>query len=361
MGRHSCCYKQKLRKGLWSPEEDEKLCNHITKFGVGCWSAVPKEAGLQRCGKSCRLRWINYLRPDLKRGSFTQEEENLIIRLHEVMGNRWSQIASQLPGRTDNEIKNLWNSCLKKKLRLQGIDPSTHKPLSETKDQENKNCNVEALQPQSKRLRTMPELGQPEIVNPRYDAFINNNSSDKLTRKPIFSPFPFELQAAIDPIVTNSNLLLQSGQNYRPSDQTQLETNYDFGFSPIPNLSFSDYSNVTDISDSLTTTTTRSPLFLNEAGESCVSINSSNRNNSVEFQMNETIGNVDFAWDAGSKLESPFQFPLNGVKSQELNSCSWKDEQQNIQSSDDYSSIPFPWRSLHEGLTNPNFDIFEQI
>ncbi|CAI8603631.1 unnamed protein product [Vicia faba] len=117
MGRHSCCYKQKLRKGLWSPEEDEKLLRHITKYGHGCWSSVPKQAGLQRCGKSCRLRWINYLRPDLKRGTFSQEEENLIVELHAVLGNRWSQIAAQLPGRTDNEIKNLWNSCLKKKLR----------------------------------------------------------------------------------------------------------------------------------------------------------------------------------------------------------------------------------------------------
>ncbi|KAK7356238.1 hypothetical protein VNO80_15506 [Phaseolus coccineus] len=131
MGRHSCCYKQKLRKGLWSPEEDEKLLRHITKYGHGCWSSVPKQAGLQRCGKSCRLRWINYLRPDLKRGTFSQEEENLIIELHAVLGNRWSQIAAQLPGRTDNEIKNLWNSCLKKKLRQKGIDPVTHKPLSE--------------------------------------------------------------------------------------------------------------------------------------------------------------------------------------------------------------------------------------
>ncbi|MBA0652824.1 hypothetical protein Goklo_020050 [Gossypium klotzschianum] len=138
MGRHSCCYKQKLRKGLWSPEEDEKLLRHITKYGHGCWSSVPKQAGLQRCGKSCRLRWINYLRPDLKRGTFSQEEENLIIELHAVLGNRWSQIAAQLPGRTDNEIKNLWNSCLKKKLRQRGIDPVTHKPLSEVEHGEDK-------------------------------------------------------------------------------------------------------------------------------------------------------------------------------------------------------------------------------
>ncbi|ESQ29683.1 hypothetical protein EUTSA_v10023601mg [Eutrema salsugineum] len=130
MGR-PCCYKQKLRKGLWSPEEDEKLLNYITKNGHGCWSSVPKLAGLNRCGKSCRLRWINYLRPDLKRGAFSPEEQNLIVQLHAVLGNRWSQIAVRLPGRTDNEIKNLWNSCIKKKLRVKGIDPNTHKPLSE--------------------------------------------------------------------------------------------------------------------------------------------------------------------------------------------------------------------------------------
>ncbi|CAL4956281.1 unnamed protein product [Urochloa decumbens] len=132
MGREvAATTRPKLRRGLWSPEEDEKLYNHIIRYGVGCWSSVPKLAGLERCGKSCRLRWINYLRPDLKRGSFSQQEEDLIISLHKILGNRWSQIASQLPGRTDNEIKNFWNSCIKKKLRQRGIDPATHKPLDD--------------------------------------------------------------------------------------------------------------------------------------------------------------------------------------------------------------------------------------
>ncbi|MCO5610590.1 hypothetical protein L7F22_064829 [Adiantum nelumboides] len=113
---HKCCQKQKLKRGLWSPDEDEKLLTCIMQHGPGSWSSVPTLAGIQRCGKSCRLRWINYLRPDLKRGSFSTGEEKRIIELHAIFGNKWSKIASHLPGRTDNEIKNLWNSCLKKRV-----------------------------------------------------------------------------------------------------------------------------------------------------------------------------------------------------------------------------------------------------
>ncbi|OIV98972.1 hypothetical protein TanjilG_29375 [Lupinus angustifolius] len=110
--------KSKLRKGLWSPEEDEKLIRHMLTNGQGCWSDIARNAGLLRCGKSCRLRWINYLRPDLKRGAFSPQEEDLIIQLHSLLGNRWSKIAAHLSRRTDNEIKNFWNSTLKKKMKM---------------------------------------------------------------------------------------------------------------------------------------------------------------------------------------------------------------------------------------------------
>lgn len=131
MGRQPCCDKVGLKKGPWTAEEDQKLISFILHNGHCCWRAVPKLAGLLRCGKSCRLRWTNYLRPDLKRGLLSESEEQLIIDLHSQLGNRWSKIAGHLPGRTDNEIKNYWNTHIKKKLKRMGIDPVTHRPITD--------------------------------------------------------------------------------------------------------------------------------------------------------------------------------------------------------------------------------------
>ncbi|KAK9152275.1 hypothetical protein Syun_010584 [Stephania yunnanensis] len=130
MGRIPCCEKDNVKKGQWTPEEDNKLSSYIAQHGTRNWRLIPKNAGLQRCGKSCRLRWTNYLRPDLKHGEFSESEEQTIVKLHSVVGNRWSLIAAQLPGRTDNDVKNHWNTKLKKKLSGMGIDPVTHKPIS---------------------------------------------------------------------------------------------------------------------------------------------------------------------------------------------------------------------------------------
>lgn len=131
MGRSPCCEKAHTNKGAWTKEEDDRLISYIRAHGEGCWRSLPKAAGLLRCGKSCRLRWINYLRPDLKRGNFTEEEDELIIKLHSLLGNKWSLIAGRLPGRTDNEIKNYWNTHIRRKLLNRGIDPATHRPLNE--------------------------------------------------------------------------------------------------------------------------------------------------------------------------------------------------------------------------------------
>ncbi|KAF8754865.1 hypothetical protein HU200_011403 [Digitaria exilis] len=131
MGRPPCCDKANVKKGPWTPEEDAKLLAYTSTHGTGNWTNVPQRAGLKRCGKSCRLRYTNYLRPNLKHENFTQEEEDLIVTLHAMLGSRWSLIANQLPGRTDNDVKNYWNTKLSKKLRQRGIDPITHRPIAD--------------------------------------------------------------------------------------------------------------------------------------------------------------------------------------------------------------------------------------
>jgi myb proto-oncogene protein len=138
MVRPPCCDKEGMKKGPWTPEEDLVLVSHIQEHGPGNWRAVPTRTGLMRCSKSCRLRWTNYLRPGIKRGNFTDQEEKLIVHLQALLGNRWAAIASYLPERTDNDIKNFWNTHLRRKL-LSGGDaaakPPAHRPPSSSKGQ----------------------------------------------------------------------------------------------------------------------------------------------------------------------------------------------------------------------------------
>ncbi|KAI3974786.1 hypothetical protein MKX01_028046 [Papaver californicum] len=119
MGRAPCCDKANVKKGPWSPDEDLILKQFIEKQGTGGnWISLPHRAGLKRCGKSCRLRWLNYLRPNIKHGEFSDDEDMIICTLYSSIGSRWSIIAAQLPGRTDNDIKNYWNTKLKKKILI---------------------------------------------------------------------------------------------------------------------------------------------------------------------------------------------------------------------------------------------------
>ena len=87
-----------LKKGAWTAEEDEKLIGHVQRHGEWNWNQVRRETGLLRCGKSCRLRWSNHLRPDLKRGAMSPEEEFLFLRLHALLGNKWARIAAHVSG-----------------------------------------------------------------------------------------------------------------------------------------------------------------------------------------------------------------------------------------------------------------------
>ncbi|KAK8499826.1 hypothetical protein V6N13_060889 [Hibiscus sabdariffa] len=189
MVRPPCCDKLNVKKGLWTEEEDAKILAYVSKHGTGNWTAVPKKAGLRRCGKSCRLRWTNYLRPDLKRESFTPQEEELIIRLHAAIGSRWSLIAQQLPGRTDNDVKNYWNTKLKKKLSEMGIDPVTHKPFSQILADYG---NIGGLPKSRTRIGSLnrdikntfpikPEPHQPQALAAATQGFTNINNNQLMT------------------------------------------------------------------------------------------------------------------------------------------------------------------------------------
>ncbi|KAM1397803.1 hypothetical protein ACFX2I_015340 [Malus domestica] len=129
------------KKGLWTVEEDKILTDYITLHGKGKWNRVNKVSGLKRSGKSCRLRWMNYLSPSVKRSDFSEEEDDLIIRLHNLLGNRWSLIAGRVPGRTDNQVKNHWNGHLSKKLGVGSKRGKTKaKTYSDSKRAKNNFC-----------------------------------------------------------------------------------------------------------------------------------------------------------------------------------------------------------------------------
>ncbi|KAK6138654.1 hypothetical protein DH2020_027611 [Rehmannia glutinosa] len=167
MGRQPCCDKLGVKKGPWTAEEDKKLINFILTNGQCCWRAVPKLAGLRRCGKSCRLRWTNYLRPDLKRGLLTEAEEQLVIDLHARLGNR----------RTDNEIKNHWNTHIKKRLLKMGIDPITHQPLhNQTTDQNSQSPSPAPTHHFPDSEKTHHQINEPPEANNNNNIGTEENS-----------------------------------------------------------------------------------------------------------------------------------------------------------------------------------------
>ncbi|KAK3144303.1 hypothetical protein QOZ80_4AG0311250 [Eleusine coracana subsp. coracana] len=134
------------RKGPWTTQEDKLLMEHVKQHGEGRWNSVSKHTGLKRSGKSCRLRWVNYLRPDLKRGKITPQEENIIVQLHALWGNRWSTIARSLPGRTDNEIKNYWRTHFKKGKPSKNIERARARFLKQRREMQSQQQQQHQMQ-----------------------------------------------------------------------------------------------------------------------------------------------------------------------------------------------------------------------
>ncbi|XP_073311298.1 uncharacterized protein [Primulina huaijiensis] len=251
---HNCCDKQNVKKGLWSPEEDEKLVNFINKYGHGCWSTMPRYAGLQRCGKSCRLRWINYLRPDLKRGTFTPQEAALVIECHKLVGNKWSHISHLLPGRTDNEIKNFWNSGLKKKIVAHQKHVQALKKAAAAADFA-QNQKLYYVNPNPQINHQM--LNMNPIILPAPVTFTQNFDPNMSLPVPVYVPAPVEDQALVpvqaspfpDPPVAwpvpdnNPQILTQSNQNLTLHYQYDDDFISQFDYQNPPFLNDGDFLN----------------------------------------------------------------------------------------------------------------------
>uniref|UniRef100_K9LXG1 R2R3 MYB n=1 Tax=Iris fulva TaxID=92176 RepID=K9LXG1_9ASPA len=176
--------KGNVQRGTWTAEEDIKLVSYVKAHGDKKWRELPAKSGLNRCGRSCRLRWLNYLRPGIKRGNISEDEEHLIIRLHNLLGNRWSIIAGRIPGRTDNEIKNHWNTHLSK--RSLSIDDLNRK-------QTHSSDNVSALPPAQTApgSSTEPPVSTPaEQARDSWSSWILENAVSELDTEQFFSFLP---------------------------------------------------------------------------------------------------------------------------------------------------------------------------
>ncbi|MCD7455913.1 myb-like DNA-binding domain containing protein [Datura stramonium] len=208
MGRKPCCSKEGLNKGAWTPLEDKILIDYIKVHGEGKWRNLPKRAGLKRCGKSCRLRWLNYLRPDIKRGNISPDEEDLIIRLHKLLGNRWSLIAGRLPGRTDNEIKNYWNTNIGKKLHQEaGTTSSQPSRVTSSNRQRPRSSHAKSAQPnpitQPQQTDDIGHRGSSSSSSPCL--VVRTKTFMRCSTKVFISPPTEPQNTDIETIETNNN------------------------------------------------------------------------------------------------------------------------------------------------------------
>ncbi|KAJ4975033.1 hypothetical protein NE237_008207 [Protea cynaroides] len=195
MGKPSCCDKPNVKRGFWTAEEDAEILAYVSMYGTGNWTSGPKKAGLKQCRKGCRLRWTDYLRPDLKHDTHTSRRKRPLI-------------AAQLPGRTDNDIKNFWNTNLRKKLHEMGINPVTHKPFSEILTDYGKIGGLR--KPETKWVQEATKYSKQEIIEPIFYSEGSSSSS---------SSFSTAIQTTQSPPFSWGEFLIEDGS--LPSDLQQ--------------------------------------------------------------------------------------------------------------------------------------------
>ncbi|KAF8026239.1 hypothetical protein BT93_F2901 [Corymbia citriodora subsp. variegata] len=226
-----------LKKGPWTAVEDAVLIEHVKKNGEGNWNSVRKSTGLARCGKSCRLRWTNHLRPNLKKGSFTPEEERLILKLHAQLGNKWARMAAQLPGRTDNEIKNYWNTRIKQRIR-QGLPLCPHdiapehlpspSVLRSMEPRSNAHTPIQILTPPRPTSQDLPQTPGSMLLSPQYTQHSIKSSLNNCLYYPspsLACPASTFTNTHITPVLASSPLRLKG--SYRNT------TDFSLPFLPI--------------------------------------------------------------------------------------------------------------------------------
>ncbi|KAI7739675.1 hypothetical protein M8C21_020542 [Ambrosia artemisiifolia] len=241
-------YKNGVKKGAWNEDEDDKLRTYIQRYGHWNWSLLPKFAGLSRSGKSCRLRWVNYLRPNMKHGNFSKEEDDMIVYLHSKLGNKWSMMAAKLPGRSDNEIKNRWNTHLKKRADDQDhivLEMDHHGTNMEPIDQANPKQNPELVQ-QNENEGELSSCTRTELSSCLFsnvDSQTSNQLAKDFWTEPFIEDIPFSVDSILSPLNVVDNLIAQSSCN-------DMMSNYDeYSWSMLD--SFHEYNEFINCWDSI--------------------------------------------------------------------------------------------------------------